>query len=165
MSVLLALVMQDQSQSNWCWAAVAASVDAFLGGQGSPGVMSQCQVANAVLGQSTCCTNGGSDACNVDSYLDQALAAVGHSNGNPYQGTASFDAIRLLTSPPYSVPIGVRVSIGNDGHFLLIVGFIDDQGKQWVHTADPCYGPGTYDLSAFASAYQGAQWTYTYPIK
>jgi hypothetical protein len=38
----------------------------------------QCQVANRELGRNDCCGAGASGPCNVPSYLDQALAVVGH---------------------------------------------------------------------------------------
>jgi hypothetical protein len=165
MSEFLTLTMQPQIQPNWCWAAVASSVSDFLRDRNSAGAFSQCQIACKILGQTTCCDDGGSDACNQDSALDPALEVIGHLNGDPIGGPISFDSIMTQTSPPYSVPIGVRVSNGAQGHFLLIVGFNNDDGNQWVYVADPCYGPATYDLNDFTNGYQGMPWTDTYPIK
>ena len=165
MSVILPLLMQQQAQTNWCWAAVAASVGDYLKAQNPSGSLTQCEIVNAALSQPSCCDDGSTDECNRDYYLETALELIGHLNTAPYLGTASFDSIRTLTSPPYNLPIGVRVSNGANGHFLLIVGFNDENGNQWVRIADPCYGPGTYDINEFTSGYQGAVWTETYPIK
>lgn len=162
MNVLLPLTMEPQAQTNWCWAAVASSVGNFLQDENPAGNLSQCEVAAAVLAGKDCCNDP--DSCNVDKLLEDALNAVGHMNGQPFSGPTTFDSVKTLTSPPYSVPIGVRVAIGADGHFLLIVGFLDDDERQWIHTADSCYGPGTYDINEFASSYQGATWTNTYSI-
>jgi Papain-like cysteine protease AvrRpt2 len=163
MQVLLPLAMQHQAQTEWCWAAVSASVGDFLGWSEPPGTRTQCDIANSLLGLADCCGNGSSDECNRTTLLDVALELVGHKNGDPYEGTASFDSIVQLTSE-FKVPIGVRVDIGGDGHFLLIVGFNNDNGNQWVRVADPIYGPNSYDYTEFCRAYQGGQWTHTYPI-
>lgn len=162
MNVFLPFTMQVQLKRNWCWAAVASSIGAYFRRENPAGALSQCEIANAVLQSTSCCVDP--DNCNVTALLDDALQAVGHLNGQPFDGVATFDSIRTLTSPPYNVPLGVRVANGADGHFLLIVGFLDDGGRQWIHTADPLYGPGTYDIDAFANSYQGASWTNTYSI-
>jgi len=162
MNVLLPVNMQPQARSNWCWAAVASSTGTYLRAENPAGALSQCEVANAILQLANCCADP--DSCNVTAGLDDALQVVGHLNDQPFDGVATFDSIRTLTSPPYNVPVGVRVANGADGHFLLIVGFLDDDGRQWIHTVDPLYGPGTYDINDFASSYQGASWTNTYSI-
>ena len=165
MTVLLPLKMQQQEQANWCWAAVASSVGAYLQNSNPAGLLSQCQIVTEVLQQPDCCSNGDSSLCNKEWYLDSALAYVGHLNGSPFQGAASFASICTLTSVPYNLPIGVLVSNGVTGHFVLIIGFNNDNGNEWVYIADPCYGYGTYTLADFMSAYHGYMWTYTYPIK
>src|SRR5262249_28827267 len=62
--------MQQQLQSNWCWAAVASSVAKHYDQtSGWP----QCEIANQELGQTCCCTNGGSPDCDKPWCLDLAL--------------------------------------------------------------------------------------------
>jgi hypothetical protein len=162
MSIRLLLNMQHQQKSNWCWAAVASSIDQYLRPSGA---RTQCQVACAVLGRDSCCNDGDTDACNSTSTLETALDAVGHLSGEPLSGPVSFSSIITQTSPPFSMPIGVRVSNGPQGHFLLIVGFNDEGGHQWVRVADPLYGPASYEIEDFMNGYQGMSWTDSFPIK
>ena len=68
--------MEFQVQTNWCWAAVATSVDAYYRhGTGAP--MPMCEVANSELGRTDCCTTGAAGPCNVYGTLASALFRVG----------------------------------------------------------------------------------------
>src|SRR5262245_35787098 len=68
------LTVEHQQQTNWCWAAVSNSVSRYYDPSST---WSQCTIANAELGHSSCCTNGGSAACNQPWFLDRALTRVG----------------------------------------------------------------------------------------
>jgi hypothetical protein len=57
----LKFTMQHQLQSEWCWAAVSVSVAHYYDAR-SP--WTRCKMVNAQTGNTTCCENGGSDACN-----------------------------------------------------------------------------------------------------
>ena len=165
MTDCLTLTMQKQAQTNWCWAAVTSSVANFLSAENPEGALTQCQIACKVLSVDTCCEDGSSEECNCNSLLEIGLASVGHLNGAPYNGPIAFDSIKAQISAPYRVPIGVRVSNGTQGHFLLIIGFDDDNDNQWVDVSDPLYGEATYALTDFAGAYHGMPWTHSYGIK
>jgi hypothetical protein len=68
----MAFPMQRQTQTLWCWAAVTASVDAFLSrGAGR----TQCAVANLTLGGTGCCRSPAS--CNRTAALEVALGRAG----------------------------------------------------------------------------------------
>ena len=68
------LTVEHQTQTQWCWAAVSNSVSHFYD---AGSTWTQCTIVNAELGQSTCCSNGSSSACNKPWYLDKALTRVG----------------------------------------------------------------------------------------
>ena len=57
------------------------------------------------------------------------------------------------------------MSNGPRGHFLLIVGFNDEDGHQWVRVADPLYGPASYAMQDLMDGYQCMSWTDSFPIK
>src|SRR4029079_4998564 len=70
----LRFTMQQQQQTEWCWAAVSVSVNLFYhpaSGQ------TQCAVANVAMGPTTCCQDGSTAQCNQPWFLDQALQIVG----------------------------------------------------------------------------------------
>src|SRR5215469_8109149 len=70
----LAFNMQHQNQTQWCWAAVTASIAGYY----RNGAWTQCRVVNDQLGQTGCCSDGSSSECNQPWYLDKALRRVGN---------------------------------------------------------------------------------------
>lgn len=74
--------MQSQQQSNWCWAAVAASVADYYD---PPSGWTQYTVVNAVNGRTDCCHFPTSTACNCPGSVADALTATGNlaSVGGP----------------------------------------------------------------------------------
>jgi hypothetical protein len=165
----LGFVMQQQNQTNWCWAAVSASVSNFFGGPASPsgGPWQQCDVANCALGQTNCCQaqNAGGAACNKDWYLEQGLACVSHLASPPVSGPSPYSFVQQEITSNH--PVGVRIGwYGGGGHFVALSGYDDSTGTQFVDVEDPWYGPSTYDYNSFSTAYQSGAggWTDTYPI-
>lgn len=158
--VRLRFTMQQQQQSNWCWAATAASVDAFYG-VGT--TMTQCQIANVQKGVSNCCTNGASTApCNTYGFLDQALQTVGHFNRMTGTTTSFADVESEMLS---GQPLGIRVAwSGGGAHFIAATGTEDD-GSVWVSDC----GSGTTSLVAYdtlKTSYNGSgSWTHSYFTK
>ena len=166
MSKRLGFSMQLQQQTEWCWAAVAASIAAYFNSSGpSGGPWRQCEVANTVRKQTTCCQNGSSANCNHDDYLDSALTAVKHLAGPVNPSTISYADISQEVDN--NRPVAVRIGwYGDGGHFVVLGGYDDSGGAQIVDVEDPRYGPSTYDYTQFCTAYQSGtgKWTDTYPI-
>src|SRR5262245_23438285 len=98
----LAFTMQHQKQTQWCWAAVTASVAAYYRNQ----AWTQCRVVNNQLGQVSCCSNGSTSACNQPWYLDKALDVVGNL-GDYAAGALSIGQITAEIDG--ARPIGVRI--------------------------------------------------------
>lgn len=150
----LPFTMQHQSQTNWCWAAVTASIATFLKNQG----WTQCRVVNEDLGQSSCCGNGDSSQCNVPYFLDKALTHVGN--------LASYVAnplpiARVESEIDGGRPIGVRIGWSSGGgHFVAVTGY---SGTSIVDVQDPWFGPSTHDYTEFCQRYLGGgRWTHSY---
>jgi hypothetical protein len=151
----LAFAMQYQQQTNWCWAAVSTSTALYYGAA-SP--WTQCSLANAQLGQSGCCTDGSTSACNQAWYLDRALTQVGHFQ-SWQRSAATFAQVQAAIGA--SQPIGVRIGWSSGGHFVAIRGYHAVQ--QTLDVEDPWYGPSQVTYSTFCSSYLGAgTWTDSY---
>jgi hypothetical protein len=160
----------DSQGTNWCWAAVAASISASLGGSTGPsgGPWQQCEIAYSVLNQPTCCDDPSADACNQEMPLEDGLQLVGHmAPGATILGAnVGFGYIqgRIDLQLPVPVRIGWRPDPINAGHFVCLTGY--DETAQTVDVEDPRYGSKTYPFSEFANFYHdgAGKWTHTYPI-
>jgi len=160
----LSFAMQPQQQSNWCWSAVSTSVAHYYT-PSSP--WTQCGVANAELGVTSCCSNGSTAACNQPWYLDRALTRVGHLD-HWSGGTATRP--QVMTEVDRRRPLGVRIGwSGGGGHFVAIDGYEEDAAERdggIVEVTDPIYGTSRILYEDLASNYQSSgSWTHTYWTK
>jgi hypothetical protein len=156
----LRFVMQHQQQTNWCWAATAASVAAFYNVL-TPWI--QCTVANAQLGFSDCCGAGASGHCNVGSTLSDALNHVGHL-ASWQGGSVGFATIKgqIDLNRPLCLRIGWS---GGGGHFVAFDGYLTGSTR-FVAVDDPWYGPSDVALTTMGGTYQGSgTWTHTYFVQ
>jgi hypothetical protein len=141
MAKQLGLTMQRQQHSNWCWAAVAASVAHFFDKSSQ---WTQCVLASQQLNQPNngCCTNGDDpDTCNQVSHLEKSLSLIRHRNpdtDNPSDGIASPEVIKQEID--LGRPIGVRIGWDDSldqGHFILVTGYDDGTPDLTVMINDP----------------------------
>jgi hypothetical protein len=153
----LGLQMQHQEQTQWCWAAVATSVSLFYNPAGS---RRQCELVNAELGQTTCCRDGSSPACNRWWYLDRALRRVGHLRSWA-PDPCGVDTVHTEINGQH--PVGVRIGWQDGGgHFVVVDGYSGADGRT-VSVRDPWYGSSELPYDKFATSYQGSgRWTHTY---
>ncbi|OYY65129.1 C39 family peptidase [Sphingomonas sp. 28-62-11] len=153
----LSFTMQHQSQSNWCWAANAASVGDYYWGTGS---YTQCGIANTCQNKSTCCSNP--SGCNQYGFLDKALQAA-KSLDSMVGGTATFTVLQGRVDN--GQPVGTRVAwTGGGAHFMMITGYNTVGNK--IDIQDPWYGSTTIAYAAYPASYQGGgTWTATYFTK
>jgi len=154
----LPLVVQPQLQTNWCWAACTSSTSAFFAPASTWG---QCVLADAEHGQTTCCADGASAACNAPWYLERALRRTGNLRRKA-AGAASFATLRAEIDA--GRPVGTRIGWrGGGGHFVLLTGYRSTPATREVEVQDPWSGRSRLALDAFATAYKGTgTWTHTY---
>jgi len=152
--------MQQQQQTQWCWAAVSTSINLYYhpaSGQ------TQCAVANVEMNQTTCCQNGSSAQCNQPWFLDQALQIVGNLNAwSP--GKATFFTVKteINNCRPFCLRIAWN---GGGGHFVTVYGY-STIPQQRLNIADPWYGSSVVPYTPFPSRYQGGgTWTDNYTTK
>jgi hypothetical protein len=150
----MAINMTSQAETNWCWAAVAVSVNSFFTPSST---LQQCGVASPVLkkehmiGSVNCCADP--DHCNMAAFLQDALAFIGHLN-KTVSGPLDFKTISAELDA--GRPVGVRIQWSNgSGHFILIDGARDfTSGAQEVHVEDPYYGPSYILYGDLVNGYQ-----------
>jgi hypothetical protein len=155
----LGFQMQEQLQSNWCWSAVSTSVSHYYN---PASAWSQCSVANAELGETACCADGSTAACNRDWYLEKALARVGNLDGWNSVPAPLRDIEHEVNA---GRPLGVRIGWkGGGGHFVVLAGYDDPgTGPGFLRVEDSIYGKSRMPYSAFRNTYQGSgEWTHTY---
>lgn len=168
--------LQSQALDNWCWAAVAAGVDAIRGNQ-----RSQCEIAGLYAGGTafpevamklqppTCPPNGNNDTIG---YLNEVLDCLGLSrsrfaainNGAAVEATARTD---LASKRPTPLRIAWSGN-NNDGHFVAIVG----ASAQGLLIYDPSESKASVNHLVTVTStqlsnggYDGAgRWSHVYPV-
>jgi hypothetical protein len=159
----LTFIIQPQTETNWCWAAVSTSVSLFYDALSK---WKQCGVAEAALGRRDCCTDPAAasdpNKCNCPWYLDKALTITGNLN-RVESRSLTFSEVQAEIGA--KKPIGCRVGwYGGGGHFLVIRGWIvGETGIQYIELSDPIYLNNQIPYADFASSYQfGGDWTHSY---
>jgi len=180
--------IQRQEQSEWCWAAVAVSVERYF----DPGSkLKQCDVANKVLPEeyegvtdaqgnpiftlpdsdSECCCHCCCDpeSCDLPAGLDTALQKV-------YKWRISLGRALTFLEVQREIdrgrPIGVGIkwttggssgNPGTTGHYVVIRGYrMLSSGVSQVYVADPLNASGLVDFDEFTFSYYGeGQWVET----
>ena len=171
--------MQEQLNSEWCWAAVASSLSSFLNPQNA---MTQCQIVNQVLKQQggatatiDCCQSGvtAPPACNQPNSLSSALTANSWLQCyHPFHLPP--DVIRNLINRGKPLPILINWREGNGflggGHYVVITGVgpddPTDHGATLIAVEDPLNGPSVLPYSMLINNYKGnGCWLYSYVLE
>ncbi len=156
--------MEQQSEPNWCWAAVSVSVKHYF----FPGsIIEQCDLANRVLGETTCCDVPLPAGLDRSAHLEDALTDVSVSYKILPGVAMTFDAIRAQINNSFPVCARIGWTGQNRGHFVAVCGFgVSATGEHWVDIADPFFGNSTIPYDEFVQAYQGdGEWTDTFMIE
>jgi len=168
---------QKQKYSNWCWAAVAVSINDFLDPQ-TPPKWKQCTLATQLLENEnpgravpTDCTEAPMpNRCNRPAALDAVLAITGNLSPlgplfNQYLAFAS-----IVDWVNAQLPIGARIVWNGGGaHFVCLFGYRTIGTQQMVHVHDPLYHSGLHLYEVVVEDYQqqvgGGRWQDTYPVQ
>jgi hypothetical protein len=159
-------VMQRQQQPNWCWAAVAASIDSFLN---APAKTAQAAVATKVLKDQVpagCEINGQLNAaCNLGNSLTAALDALHRLARQPIPRPLKFAEIREAIDARFPIPVRIVWDDDPDtAHAVVISGYIPSAIPQ-VQVDDPFYGRSVVDLETLVSGYHSVgTWDRAYPV-
>ncbi len=164
---------QTQTESNWCWDATGVSLALFYDPTSG---WTQCKFANLHLGQTDCCTNPSSSACNQGAWpniawpkIMQLESNITVSHGTSSTGTPTTSSTELTSVTNAfqsklneSNVVGCNVdwwqSNGSSywrvgGHIVIVTGMSGNQ--QYVTVQDPATGYHVVKLSDFVNAYAG----------
>lgn len=156
--------IQRQEQTNWCWAAVGATVVHYYNNNTS---WTQCDIVTAALKQDACFVDASSPHINKQWYLDRALSIVGCLKRMTDKRVPEELVLYEIAARR---PLGVRIHWrGGGGHFVVLRSwFIGEDDALWYVVEDPAKnGGGTRKMPAskFETAYgsQGrGSWSHTY---
>jgi hypothetical protein len=157
--------LQLQCETNWCWAAVAASVINYYDPQTA---WTQCTIANGQLERQDCCGDGADGPCNVYGYLASSLYRVGCLALWAVGKAATLE--QVCSEIDGERPVGVRIEwLGGGAHFVAITGYLEPGGDigSLVTVQDPKVGTRIVAFANLLSDYsdhpkQTGVWTDTY---
>jgi len=149
----VALDVEHQKMSEWCWAAVSVSVNRLF----RPGsAHSQCEIAGTTLGHE-CCGASEPAACNSPHELHPVLGTLHLLAHDPIVKPIPFDRVQKEIDGGRPICVLIRW-LDNDGqqngrgHFIAIRGYrVTPAQKQFVSIGDPLYGPSEIAYGEFAN--------------
>jgi hypothetical protein len=162
--------MQPQQEDNWCWAAVAVSINNFLD-SGSATPWTQESLATNVLQKDgkiaatvDCTATPG--LCDFTAALNDAFTATHNLAGSFDNGHLDFDSIKGWIEAGF--PICAQIDwFGGGAHAIALDGYQEyASGAQAVVVQDPFYGPSLQFYDDLVSDYPpGGTWAETFTVK
>lgn len=153
-------LMQLQEQTQWCWAAVTASIADYYR---ASAWHQQCVVASREK-SSQCCNSQNPGICNVPTPLDGPLTRTGHFSNGRVDSPQQFDVVEQEIGGQRA--LACRVVWGNGtAHFVAVTACsVDASGAEYVEIGDPLQpGPTNIPYDEFVSNYRGeGTWTNSY---
>lgn len=157
--------IQKQTVVNWCWAAVALSVERYF----SPdSTMTQCELAELLLKDARACQDPLPEDLDKAEELQLALRGVHALRSSRLGEPLPFEDVRsqIIDS---RLPVCVRIQWTgeNRAHCVVICGCSTTASREhWLDIADPYYGFSTLPYDEFLHAYQGSGvWTDSFLVK
>lgn len=123
----LNISMQQQQQTNWCWAASGNTIATWFGYN-----YSQNQFCNAAFGRSvdSSCPNSQASLADVQNGLDW----VGIAPGSYVSGYLRYSTVQTEVDANRPIETRIQWSSGG-GHMHVVYGY--DTGNNWVYWGDP----------------------------
>ena len=148
--------MQRQEQTNWCWSAVTTSTSIYYDPNSD---WTQCELANAVLNQTTCCQDG--SECNKPFQLNKALE-LSENLDHHARGAQRLDTVQDEANA--ARPLAACIAWGGGGfHFVVLAG-VGVNGM--VAVEDPWDGSSYIAYDQLQNRYKGrGKWAWSYFTK
>lgn len=165
--------MQSQAESEWCWAAVAVSMNNYLDPNppAAPDTWTQQSLASEVLALEmqwsppVDCTADPNQMCDQPARLDMALGVTGNLRAGGARFNRYLDFASIKSWLDEELPIGARIVWPAGGaHFVAFSGYQEfADGEQFVMVQDPLYQSGFHDYRYLLGEYiYGGSWQDTY---
>jgi hypothetical protein len=165
--------MQDQKESEWCWSAVAVSMNNYLDPNqpGVPDTWSQQSLATDVLALEmqwsppVDCGGDPNPMCDHPARLDTALTVTENLRAGGARFNRYLDFASIKSWLDVELPIGARIAWPAGGaHFVAFSGYQEfADGEQLVMVQDPLYKSGFHDYRYLLGQYiYGGSWQDTY---
>jgi hypothetical protein len=168
-------VEEHQKRSRLCWIAVALSVKRHFDPTSK---MRQCELVEVMPGISgPCCSDpdGVLATCNQAGHLEDALRHVGHLASatpaipNPKNDGVAMTFAEIQAQINKKLPVCVFIKWPGQpiGHFILISGYLESGGKQYLYVNDPLGRNGPLPYHSVVSNYNSEHgtWQCTYRLK
>ncbi|MFF3113658.1 papain-like cysteine protease family protein [Kitasatospora sp. NPDC057904] len=123
----LNITMQQQQQTNWCWAASGNTIATWFGYS-----YSQNQFCNAAFGRSVDSGCPNSQATLGD--VQNALGWIGINPGSYVTGYLRYSTVQAEVDANRPIEARIQWSSGG-GHMHVLYGY--DTGNNWVYWGDP----------------------------
>ncbi|MFD2265415.1 papain-like cysteine protease family protein [Lacibacterium aquatile] len=145
------LVVEDQRQDNWCWAAVATSLAKYYD-PNTP--WTQETVANLELDRDDCQHSQTGGTCDKVRHLENVLKKMGMLAEWPTKYALPVGSVRkdIEQGNPVGIRIGWRDS---KGHYAVIVAISGDGLDASYYVSDPMYDDGICSRKTLYGNYQG----------
>lgn len=130
---LLTFPIEKQIMSNWCWAAITASVCRYYNGPN----LNQKQIVAIITGKAICATSPPIPFCNETADIGVAFKSVNHLETPINSSLSPTDIVKFLTNGQV---IGCQIYLPalGGGHAVIIYGaFADSNDRLILRVADP----------------------------
>lgn len=161
---LLTFPIESQIMSNWCWAAITASICRYYNGP----LLNQKQIVANVTGKAICAVSKPIPFCNETADIGKAFHSVNHLEVPINFPLTPLDTVKFLDKGRL---IGCQIflpSLGG-GHAVIIYGaFADSNNRLLLRVADPADSTLLIiPYQQFRSNYKnsGGQWIRSYITK
>ena len=157
-SIELGVEWVKQEQTEWCWAACTQMVATYLGITG----IKQCELANFLHNQTTCCVNGNTGKCNQPSQFDGIGRVYDHVGIDSISERKIIFAAQLLQELKAKRPIEVGwLWQGGGGHVVLITGVF---ANGLYRVLDPMFGVRICNDVMLLQALGMGVWAYSFGV-
>lgn len=146
--------MQQQQNSNWCWAASGDTIASWFGY-----TYSQNQFCDAAFGRSTdsSCPNSQAALDNVQN----ALSWIGINPGNYVTGYLYYSTVQNEINSNRPVETRIQWSSGG-GHMEVLYGY--DTGNNWVYWGDPWPSDNRYNWADYNYYVSNSSFSWTHSL-
>ncbi|MFC9331829.1 papain-like cysteine protease family protein [Kitasatospora sp. NPDC057015] len=150
----LNITMQQQQNSNWCWAASGNTIATWFGYS-----YSQNQFCNAAFGRATNSTCPNSQATLGD--VQNGLSWIGINPGSYVTGYLRYTTVQTEVNANRPIETRIQWSSGG-GHMHVLYGY--DTASNWVYWGDPWPSNTRYNWADYSYYVSNGSFSWTHSL-